>query len=226
MTRLQTIRTSIANFYIIADARPVVVDTGNPGNTALILSELAALGFAPKDLALILLTHGHLDHLGSADELRRATGAPVALHRADLEMVRSGYQPLRPTGLDGRLLKRYFPTNFQSLEPDIVLTGEGNLHSYGVEADILETPGHTPGSLSVRLSDGQCLIADLVRGSFIAQNRPARHLFAEDMNRVQRSIGKLLTLPVTRLHPGHGHAFGKADLARRFGGAISPVQQR
>jgi hydroxyacylglutathione hydrolase len=219
--RLKTIRTSVANVYIIADARPIVVDTGNPGNTVLILSELAGLGFAPKDLALILLTHGHLDHLGSAAELRRATGAPIALHRADLEMVRSGHQPLHPTGLDGRILKRFFPTDFQPLEPDIVLTGNGSLQSYGVEADILETPGHTPGSVSVRLSDGQCLIADLVRGSFIAQNHPARHLFADDADEGRRSIEKLLTLPLTRLHPGHGYSFGKADLARRFGGVTT-----
>ncbi len=225
MTRLQTIRTSIANFYIIADARPVVVDTGNPGNTALILSELARLGFAPKDLALILLTHGHLDHLGSAAELRRETGAPVALHQADLEMARSGHQTLHPTGLDGRILKRFFATDFQPLEPDIVLTGEGSLQSYGVEARFLETPGHTPGSLSVLLPDGQCLIADVLRGSFIAQNHPARHLFADDPDRVRRSLAKLLTLPVTRFHPGHGYAFGKADLARRFGSLIPPAQQ-
>ena len=214
--RLELIKTTISNLYLLIGERPVLVDTGNPGNTEAVVQTLARFGFSPRDLALILLTHGHGDHLGSANALRERTGAPIALHRADLEMARSGHQNLRPAGLDGRLFKRFFSDHFEAVEPDIVLNGETTLEAYGLDAQVIETPGHTPGSVSVILPGGQAVIADVVRGDFVLPNRPTRHLFADDLSIVGSSIQRLLGLPLTTLHPGHGLAFSRASLARRF----------
>ncbi len=220
--QLELIKTSISNLYLLIGERPVLVDTGNPGNADLVIKTLARFGFAPRDLALILLTHAHGDHLGSANALRERTGAPIALHGADLEMARSGHQDLRPAGLDGRLLKRFFSDHFEAVEPDIVLDGQTSLEAYGLDARVIQTPGHTPGSVSVILPDGQAVIADVVRGDFVLPNRPTRHLFADDLSIVASSIQRLLGLPLTTLHPGHGLAFSEASLARRFP-ASSPV---
>lgn len=64
------------------------MDTGNPGRPDRILARLAECGVAPGDMRLILLTHGHVDHFGSAAELCERTGAPVAIHALDAEAVR------------------------------------------------------------------------------------------------------------------------------------------
>jgi len=65
--------------YALVGDRVVIVDTGVGGQAERILERIAEEGHAPGDVSLILLTHGHGDHAGSAAALRDATGAPIAL---------------------------------------------------------------------------------------------------------------------------------------------------
>ena len=91
-----------ANVFLIqGDGGNILVDTATPGKADHILASLAAHGVLPEDIRLILITHGHIDHFGSAAALRERTGAPVAVHAGDAEALRQGvHQPdsLEPTG--------------------------------------------------------------------------------------------------------------------------------
>ncbi|MEV7612538.1 MBL fold metallo-hydrolase [Streptomyces sp. NPDC089799] len=78
------------NAYLLLGRRPVLVDAGTPGSGRRIHDRVAAHGVDPADISLIVLTHAHIDHFGSAAELHRLTGAPVAGHVADLGPYRSG----------------------------------------------------------------------------------------------------------------------------------------
>ncbi|GGR53498.1 hypothetical protein GCM10010282_53090 [Streptomyces roseolus] len=78
------------NAYLLLGRRPVIVDAGTPGSGRKIYEQVADHGVDPADVSLIVLTHGHIDHFGSAAELHRLTGAPVAGHVADLGPYRSG----------------------------------------------------------------------------------------------------------------------------------------
>ena len=60
------IRLSISTAYLIRHERPVLVDTGAPGDLPRLTAALAAAGVAPADLALVIHTHGHADHVGSS----------------------------------------------------------------------------------------------------------------------------------------------------------------
>jgi glyoxylase-like metal-dependent hydrolase (beta-lactamase superfamily II) len=84
-----------------------LVDAGLWRNGAPILRALRRLG--RDDLRLIFLTHAHVDHYGSAAAIRRATGAPIAIHHADRDALAQGATPLRaaPHGL-GRWLPLLF----------------------------------------------------------------------------------------------------------------------
>ncbi|MCX2181178.1 MBL fold metallo-hydrolase [Streptomyces sp. SKN60] len=138
------------NAYLLLGRRPVIVDAGTPGSGRKIYERIAAHGVDPTDVSLIVITHGHIDHFGSAAELPRLTGAPVAGHIADLGPYRTGRarEPYLPTGPMGRLMARNSNLHLQvePLEPDVLVTGETDLADYGISARISrrEAAGRLP----------------------------------------------------------------------------------
>ncbi len=221
MTRIVPFRLGISNAYLLYDLGAVLVDTGSPGEGGRMRSLLAGQGVALEDLTLILHTHGHWDHCGSTKELSQWTAAPKAVHHADAEMMLHGHNgDLRPTGWSGRLLKPFLDRPFPGVEADILLQDEIDLSSFGVNACIVATPGHTAGSISVLTGGGEAIVGDLVMGGLLGgklfPSFPTWHYFAQDMNMVRASIAKLLDLGVTRILPGHGGPLKPADVARKF----------
>lgn len=193
----------------------ILVDAGNPGKADRILAQLAECGVAPGDVRLILITHGHIDHFGSAAELRERTGAPVAVHALDADAVRQGiHQPdsLNPThwlvalgmwipGVAG-------PTRAPAFEPDIVFEDEFRLDEYGVAGRVLHTPGHTPGSVSVLLDSGEAIVGDVVMGQLMGLIRkPGPPIVAWDLERNRESVRQLAALSPRVVYVGHGGPF-------------------
>src|SRR5450759_5555238 len=89
----------IANVYLVAtEDGLLLVDTGMPGNARRILSFIEGMGRKPSDLRDIVLTHCDIDHIGSAAELKRLTGARVAIHELDAPVL-SGQQRPQKGGL-------------------------------------------------------------------------------------------------------------------------------
>ncbi|MFJ4672356.1 MBL fold metallo-hydrolase [Kitasatospora purpeofusca] len=198
------------NAYLLLGRRPVVVDAGTPGSGRLIHERIAAHGVDPADLALIVLTHGHIDHFGSAAELRRLTGAPIAGHIADLGPYRSG-QARRPhiaTGPMGRLMNRSpkLHVRAEPFEPQVPIDRETSLEDFGIAGRIVPTPGHTAGSVSVLTDDGDLVAGDLVANSFmgLVPGRPANPPFHDDPRQNLASLRRMLALSPTALHVGHG----------------------
>lgn len=149
------------NAYLVQGERTIVVDAGYPRMARRILGALEREGTDPRDVSLILLTHGHLDHLGGVTRLRQELDAPVALHSADAAIARSGRdRALQGTDLFGRAFALFAPRTAPAFEPDIVHDGELDLAPFGVPGHTLHTPGHTPGSVSVVL-DEAVLCGDL-----------------------------------------------------------------
>jgi hydroxyacylglutathione hydrolase len=210
-----------ANAFVIRGKRPVLVDTGYPGSAPAIIDKLTQNGVDPGWLSLILITHGHSDHFGSAAEIKKQTGAPIAVHKLDAEALIKGQDPsLKPTGFIGRmflpLLERRGPATAPPLKPDIIIEGELDLSKFGVDGKVIHTPGHTPGSLSVILPNGEFIVGDLIMRGMLRFWQPNYPLFADDMSQLNKSIKLILRKKPTKIYCTHGGIFTAEDVQRRF----------
>jgi len=216
---LHTLRLTIPNVFLLTGDKAILIDAGGPKDVPRILRFLQMHGV--DALSLILLTHGHWDHAGGAAGLKKATGAAIAIHRADAELVRQGTSgPLKPTNLMGRLILPLVDRPYPAFEPDVLIDDERDLHEFGVPAHVLFTPGHTPGSISVLTDDHEVVVGDLLMGGWLGgwlfPRRPGLHYQADDVHQVHASIAKVLAAAPRFIHVGHGGPLDPGEVALRF----------
>ena len=127
------------NCYILGDEETkeaVVIDPGGDEDKIL-----EALKYAELNLKYIIDTHGHFDHVDANQPLKEATGAKIAIHEADAQMLS---QPSADA--------MFFTGNRVRLSQADLLLKEDDLISFGpYRLKVLYTPGHTPGSISLVL---------------------------------------------------------------------------
>jgi glyoxylase-like metal-dependent hydrolase (beta-lactamase superfamily II) len=156
------------NSYVIhASEGDLIVDAG--AEPEKILASLK------NEVAAILLTHGHADHIGALEEVRSETGAPVYMHPADAEGAGvTDYEPLE----DGR---------------DLELAGE--------TIRVLHTPGHTPGSVTFVVGCDQ-IVGDLVLPGSVGRTDVGGGSWEEIEVSIRKVMP--LWGGSTRLYTGHG----------------------
>jgi glyoxylase-like metal-dependent hydrolase (beta-lactamase superfamily II) len=143
---------------------------------------------------LIVITHGHWDHVGSAGELKAITGAKLAMHRREVHWLEQSLTPLPPgVTLWGRVFislhKKLMPLiNIPPAKIDVSIGDDGLLLSdYGIPGRVLHTPGHSSGSVSVLLDTGEAFVGDLAMNRFPLRLSPGLPIFAEDQAAVVES---------------------------------------
>jgi hydroxyacylglutathione hydrolase len=166
----------------------MVVDPGD--NIPEILSRLQKHGLT---LRQIVVTHAHIDHVGGAAQLRKLTGAPVVMNQQDLGLL--GMMEMQ-AGWIGVPTPEVAPPDASA--EDGLAIGLATL-----PAEVLHTPGHTPGSVCLFFPTQHLLIAGdtLFAGSIGRTDLPGG-----DGQQILRSLrDRLLILPdATRVLPGHG----------------------
>jgi glyoxylase-like metal-dependent hydrolase (beta-lactamase superfamily II) len=164
-------------FLIECDGCLTLIDTGLPGSTQRILAAMGELGFHPGDLQHILITHPHMDHIGSLIEIRERTGAEAYMHCLDADLLRAGVpgRPVKPApGLVSGLIYRLFiaPSSRNATDADPVniendLYG-GEVLEFTRGLQVIHTPGHTAGHLVFLLPEegGVLFTGDLASAMF------------------------------------------------------------
>lgn len=156
------------NVYFVETATPgewVLVDTGLPGSLKTIVAAADKLFYPGSRPAAILLTHGHLDHLGSARELADYWQVPVLAHPLELPYLtgQAQYPPRDPTvGGSLAFMARFFPTQLPNLGERVqALDVDNPAPPYLPGWRWLHVPGHAPGQIALfRAADRTLLGAD------------------------------------------------------------------
>jgi glyoxylase-like metal-dependent hydrolase (beta-lactamase superfamily II) len=221
-TEIHQLSLGPCNCYLIREEGLILVDAGSPNQGKRFLKALRDLSIDAEDISLILLTHGHWDHIGSANELKSLTGGKVAINQHEKDWVEQALKRLLPAiSLGGRILapiiKMSMPlVKFPGTSVDIVLEDtEFSLEPYGIHGKALYTPGHSSGSTSLLLDTGEAFVGDLAMSGLPLRAGPGMPAFAEDIGALKESWRSLLTRGAKWIYPAHGKPF-RAEVLERL----------
>jgi len=146
------------------------------------------------DIKVIVLTHGHIDHIGALKEVKEATGAEVAIHTDDAQSISEQGDLLISMMVPGLSYPAPPP-------PDRLLKDGDNIDIDDLRFLVLHTPGHTPGGICL-LGQGVVFSGDTLFNDGIGRTDFPGGNYHQLMNSIDT---KLMTLPDnTIVYPGHG----------------------
>lgn len=176
------------NCYVIGDEKAkigAVIDPGGEADRILDICKKNEL-----NIKYIILTHGHGDHIGAVTKIKAETGALVLLNEKDEYLVNGATKELIP------ILR-----NIDSFESDKHIKEGDEIEVGDLRLKVLETPGHTPGGISLA-ADGIVFSGDTLFHHSIGRTDFEQGSFDEIVKSIKE---KLLVLPEgTKVYPGHG----------------------
>lgn len=202
--RIQPVKAGMSYAFAVETEKGLfLIDAGSPGKEKSILQQLKR--FSQKKLELIIITHAHFDHYGSAAALRKETGARIAISKTDAIDMEEGRTRLDSVRSWGRVGKFLLPlaeavTRPKPTKPNILLQDKDSLSSYGLPAYIRYTPGHTKGSISVILSDTIAFVGDLI----VSQPKTkVQCYFANNWEEIKESLRLMEKIDPSIIYSGH-----------------------
>ena len=200
--------------YAIRGDGVILIDGGDPHKIVNFIRGLDRASIKPEEIKLILLTHGHWDHIGSVKEIQALTGAKVLMHQKDMHFLDETH-PSQPPGftLWGKIiiegLKLYTSNMILPTFTVEIVAGDDeiSLAEFGIPGRVFHTPGHSWGSISVLLDSGQVFVGDLAMNMFPMRLRPGLPIFGDDMQTIKKSWKKLIEMGARMVFPAHGKPF-------------------
>ena len=177
--------------YLMNLEELILIDTGAGWSVENIIGNIKKLGFDPKNLAKIILTHCHIDHIGGAPEIKKRFGSKIYIHKLDAPPVETG-DPILTAA-------KWYQTSFPPTLVDVKFNFPEEILKIGEQKIVcVHTPGHTPGSICIYLDkDGKrILFGQDLHGPLLPE-------FGSNLDDYGRSTKKLLDLDADILCEGH-----------------------
>ena len=200
-----------------------MIDAGWPNKTETIFAAVRESGHNPADIRHLVLTHGHIDHAGSAAEVRRRTGARTYAHAIDLELINKG-DAKRPgttvtpgfiPAIAYLLFIKYGGTTYESFPVDQVLK-DGEALPMAADIEVIHSPGHCAGHVALLLRQDGVLVAGDICSNIMGLSYCVLN---EDISLARRTILRVANYPFERAVFGHGKPLDKRanqQLKERF----------
>jgi hydroxyacylglutathione hydrolase len=217
-----SLKLGLNSCYIIRGRNTIMVDGGMPDKINVFRRRLKRLYIHPEEIKLIVLTHSHFDHSGSANAIREFTGAKIVIHESEKTFLENReFAMIKGVDAWGKitlpLLRPFFKRiSFPGIKPDIIVTDEYPLKEFGIDGSILHTPGHTQGSLSVLLNTGEAFVGCLAHNGLPFRLNPGFPVYAQDMALLKKSWRLLISKGANMIFPGHGNPFPVEAIVRQL----------
>ncbi len=226
----------LINAYLIEEAGEVtIIDAGAAGYWNDIPAELAAMGASFDRVRALVLTHGHSDHIGFAERMRREKGVPVSVHELDAALAR-GEVPNPSKGLGkvrlGPVLRFFWYGARHGLLRTTSLVevstfGDGATLDVPGSPRVILVPGHTPGSATLHVPSLDALFSGDAIATYnvvSGQRGPQISPFTADAPAALVSLSRLDGVEAANLLPGHGEPWtggvaAAVDQIRRASGS-------
>ena len=182
----------------------VLIDAGAGKNSSQIVCNIEMLGLNPANLSHLILTHCHIDHIGSAPFFNERYGTKILIHELDAKAVENG-DSLKTAA-------NWYGTTFPPTAVDQKLKDVHEILKFGLEElHCLHTPGHTPGSISLYLDrvGKRVLFVQDIHGPF-------HSAFGSDIEAWKKSMQILLALNADILCEGHFGIFQPRERVRSY----------
>jgi glyoxylase-like metal-dependent hydrolase (beta-lactamase superfamily II) len=217
----------IVNTYLIkTDSCCILIDTGYAEQFSGFCKKLAARNIGLNEIDYIFLTHAHDDHAGFLNEILRDSNAKVIMHNKAIEGLRKGQNSFdggcsgRPALLFCKLMgffgkgEHRFPPVDKCYEDRCITVNEHNRNNIEsiLQGKIIETPGHTPCSISLLMNDGSLFCGDAAMNGFPSIHRTT--IWIGDLQEYFSSWEAIIAANPTRIFPGHGKPFPVTDLSQ------------
>ena len=220
-TEIHKLSLGMCNCYLLKQDGLILVDAGTPNQVNKFRKKLQGLSINPRDISLMLVTHGHNDHIGSVSEIKGLTGCQVAINHREKDWVEQALKPLPPgIGLWGAvfgvLMRLMIPlVKFPGSSVDVALEDkEFSLQPFGIPGKVLHTPGHSSGSMSVLLDTGEAFVGDLAMNGLPMRIGPGMPPLGDDRNTIKASWRLLLDNGAKMIYPAHGNSFSADALEK------------